>query len=98
MACLVRNDVRRDGCGAARDPGPWRQQASLADAPAPRCLAAQIAAALALVALHLADALARPIPLGLGGRRQDGEYSLDTPLPVVSPPRSIIWGTASLAS
>ena len=36
--------------------------------------------------LYLRDALARPVPLRLGDSGQDGEASLDTPLPVVSPP------------
>src|SRR5262245_20637840 len=61
---LLGEERRKTGwmrAEAARDRGPWRQQAGLADAPAPRCLAAQIAVALTLVALHLADALARPI-------------------------------------
>ena len=66
--------------------------AGLADAVAPANRSAEIPAALTLVALYLGRAFAGPIVFGLHATAlRMVNTSLDTPLPVVSPPpRSIM--------
>jgi hypothetical protein len=54
-------------------------------------LPAEIRAARLLVGLHLPDALADTVTLGLGEGGGDRQNSFDRPLPAMSPPRSRRW-------
>ena len=70
--------------------GDRLKRTALPDLPTERRLAAQVAPSLALVAFDLGDALTRALALGLRDGGQIVKTSFDTPLPVTSPPMSIM--------
>jgi hypothetical protein len=66
-----------------------RHELAVLHIEAERLVAAKIAIALPLIGLHLGNALANAVALCLGHDRIVNT-SLDMPLPVTSPPRSIM--------